>query len=207
MTWYWYAARSNELFLDLDSPEQQRRALRVLRLALKDHRRFWSGKSAKLEVDRFRQHLVINVLILMRSVTLGHCHLIVVNNEEFQPMTRVAWSLWLGGDPLRAAYALERLGRGYCPELIALQYPIQEDFRQPDAMCPCKDKHKEERVTKYCPALNQLLGDHAAADYFPRVRDERRKLGPLILPYGRLSLTKLERWENPRWTKNKLTSI
>lgn len=201
MKWYWYAARPDEMFLDLDSPAKQRRALRVLKMAL--------GTSWDRLVNSQRNDLEVSQVYMVPSLTKGHVHAVVRTKHAMAPLVKVSWSLWMGGDPLRSAYAIERFRAGLTiQELIAAPAGPFLAYRDIDAICECDGKHKEERITKKCPALLKLLGkEHAAADYFPRVRNERKNLGPLIIEWGRVPLSRIRRWENPKWTKNKLTSI
>lgn len=175
---FWYAARDNEMFLDLDTPRQLRRALRILRLA------------------RMSNRLKVEDCFVYPSSGSGHTHLIVVlmcplfsEDADLRPQ----WSLWMGTDPLRVAYSLERTRRGLPSDLLVAR---QTYHRAPDAECGCAEKHKAERITKHCPALRKLLGNDAAADYFPRVRSERKQLGRIFIASGRVTLSQLKTWRS-----------
>ena len=186
---YWYAARDNEIFLDLDSNRAVARALSVLRLAIR------------------KRHLSVRAVWLYSTPTQGHAHMIVVLRRKFMPHeTRIAWSLWLGNDRLRAAYVLQRhmLQRHIsyfgcscvtAPDSCSLDLLItsQKYYREQDDMCFCKRKHKAKKVTDACEAMERLLGDQRSADYFTRTgkAPPRRKIR---VPWGKVSLEQIKNW-------------
>lgn len=171
---YWYSSRPNEIFLDLDSNRAIARALSVLRLALRDRR------------------LKIESVWLYSTPTRGHAHMILELKEFMFWESRLAWSLWLGNDRLRAAYILERHRVG-APnfDLLISREPY---YREPDAFCNCKQKHKKASVTRRCPAMEHLLSTEKDADYFSRTGSAppRRKIR---VPWGRVALTQLRHWK------------
>lgn len=177
--WHWYVARPHEIFLDLDSRRALTRALSVLRRAI-------TYKYA------FENRLAVQSIWLYPTESESHTHLILVLAESLPFVVRVAWSLWMGGDQIRAAYVMERLRRGIeFPELIATRR--EYEFRPADLMCKCSSKHKRKNVTDQCPALKEYLGDQRSADYFPRNLD-RVEREPLLLPWGRVSKRRLIEW-------------
>jgi len=109
-------------------------------------------------------------------------------------MTRLSWSIWMGNDRLRVAYILERENRGVQhSDLLTAKHSYE--FRGPDAVCECTEKHKQPRVTSKCPAMKELLGLEANADYFTRTG----KAPPhrnLRIPWGRITIQNLKRWRN-----------
>lgn len=206
MRWFWYVARPNEIFVDLDSPAATTRALSVLRRALNVKR---TAKTPLLKLG------ILGVW-LYPSEAEGHSHLIVVLKNNLSFIDRTAWSLWLGTDQIRAAYVMERFLSFACrndasipdgwvdsvidnpsfpTELLSVRH--EYGFRKPDTFCFCKEKHKKKHVTDKCSALVAILGDMRSADYFPRNRD-RVKREPIRPPWGEISKTNLKRWRFPR---------
>jgi hypothetical protein len=172
---YWYASQPNEIFLDLDSNRATARALSVLRLAIR------------------KKHLQVSQVWLYGTPTKHHAHMIIVLKEPMAWLTRLAWSLWLGNDRLRAAYVLERSrwvdGKH---DLLVTKTPY---YREWDSICKCKKKHKEKEVTDKCPAMGIMLGNQRSADYFTRTgkAPSRKKIR---VPWGRVSLKQLKNWSD-----------
>lgn len=182
---FWYAAKDNEIFLDLDSNRAVARALSVLRLAIR------------------KRDLPVKAVWLYSTLTTGHAHMIVVLRVKMAWETRLSWSLWLGNDRLRVAYVLERHARSFgcnhnllkedggCGhDLLVTPY---EYFRTPDDMCLCEGKHKDPKITDKCEAMMRLLGDQRSADYFTRTgkAPPKRKIR---IPWGKVSLQQIKQW-------------
>jgi hypothetical protein len=171
---YWYSARPNEIFLDLDSNRAIARALSVLRVAIR------------------KKQLDIKGVWLYGTPTKGHAHLIIVLRYAVPWAVNVAWGLWMGNDRLRAAYVLARreIGSAHC-DLLVTQGLY---YRQPDAFCECKEKHKPKKVTDKCPAMIHLLRDERSADYFSRTGSvpPRKKIR---VPWGKVSLVQIRNWK------------
>jgi hypothetical protein len=185
--WFWYVARPNEIFVDLDSPRAVTRALSVLRRALN------VKKNAKSPLNK----LDIESVWLYPTETEGHSHLIVVLKYELRVHYRLAWSLWMGTDQIRAAYVLERFRYFFNSESspVELFCARQEyGFRKPDTFCFCKEKHKKKHVTDQCDALARILGNHRSDDYFPRNRDTKERK-PVRFAPGKIALTRLRAWK------------
>lgn len=192
MKWYWYVAKSNEIFLDLDSGRSITRALSVLRRTLSSP--LYGCRHPRVAMNR----LEVSSVWMYPSVDPKHAHLIVVLRCPLPLRVRVAWGLWMGGDQLRAAYVLERerhlRGAGGDPcELLATRAPY--GFRAPDDSCSCMEKHKPKSVTDSCPALTRILGDHRSDDYFPRNKDRVRR-PPVRFAWGRIPLSNLRAWRS-----------
>jgi hypothetical protein len=171
---YWYTARQNEIFLDLDSTRATARALSVLRAAVR------------------KRDLQIESLWLYPTPGKHHAHMIIVLKDPMAWLSRMAWSLWLGNDRLRVAYVLER--RLWVPEqngdLLVTKKPY---YREWDQMCRCQKKHKPKAVTSKCHAMSILLGNQRSADYFTRTgkAPTRKKIR---VPWGRVSLRQIRNW-------------
>ena len=181
---YWYVSRPNEIFLDLDSLKSVTRAFAVIRRAM--------NQQLPIKENSFRCRLDIKSVWFYCSSPKHH-HVIIVLNEPLPFVQRVAWSLWMGGDQIRAAYVLERHRNGFDEAELLVTRQVY-GFRKPDCECYCTGKHKSDEVTSQCPALIWVLGEHRSADYFPRNHD-RVKRAPVFFAYGKVSKTKIARWK------------
>lgn len=199
-TW-WYVARPNEIFVDLDSGGAISRALSVVRRAL------LVKPGAKTPLNK----LPIESVWLYPSETEGHAHLILKLKENLHTLEKISWSLWMGTDQIRAAYVIERLDAltddlkfleehsDIPTDLIATRE--EYEFRKPDTFCFCKDKHKKKSVTDKCDALERILGSHRSDDYFPRNRDTKER-DAVRFPWGKVPLTNLRKWSVPDGRKS-----
>lgn len=172
---YWYSARPDEIFLDLDSNRATARAFSVLRLAIR------------------QKKLPVQDVYLYPTPTPGHAHMIIVLKRPVHFGDKAAWSLWLGNDRLRVAYMLKRELLGLChSDLLICKNSIYH--RAADWTCECKEKHKEKHVTDNCLAMRLLLGDQRSADYFSRTgkAPTRRKIR---VPWGKVALKQIRNWK------------
>lgn len=179
---YWYLARRNEMFLDLDSRRALRRAITVLLVGLKTKR------------------LPAGDVFLYKTKQPGHYHMIIRLKCSHPVWTlKMAWLLWMGNDRLRMAYVLARFLDERVPftfgadrgDLLVATKPY---YRKADAVCRCKLKHKEDAVTSKCPAMRKLLGDARCADYFARTGERRVKPLRVRVPWGEVQISKLKGW-------------
>lgn len=169
---YWYSAEPNEIFLDLDSNRATARALSVLRVAME------------------KKKLPIKQVFLFQSSPRKH-HMIVVLRRQINTLVRLAWSLWMGNDRLRVAYVLKRYE--LCKTHSDLLVTKKPYHRLPDAVCECKKKHKDPKVTGRCPAMKYLLGDERSADYFARTGSAPPKV-KIRIPWGNVPLEVIKEW-------------
>lgn len=176
-TWYWYASRSNEIFLDLDSRRAMSRAFQVLRRAI---------QTKKLNVAD---------VWLYSTSTPSHAHLILVLKENLTMVEKVGWALWMGSDRIRSVYVLERWRQKVrCPDVLCTRRVYE--FRPANFVCRClAEKHKDKKVTDACPAMLALVGEHRSADYYPRDRDKKKR-GALTVPWGRVSKRTIVNWRS-----------
>lgn len=179
---YWYVARWNEMFLDLDSRRALRRAVSVLLVAIKTDK------------------LPVAGVFLYRTKQRGHYHMVVTLRCKAPVWTlKMAWLLWMGNDRLRMAYILARWNDARVPVMVDrdrgdLLVSSKPYFRPPDAKCGCKEKHKDDSVTNKCPAMRKLLGRARAADYFARTGERRLKPLRVRVPWGSVPVSKLKGW-------------
>lgn len=173
MTWYWYAAKDNEIFLDLDSRARAGYAFQRLRRAIR------------------QQALDVDSVYFYRSQSKNKFHMIVVLRSPMDAMRRTRWAAYMGSDIVRCLYTQERIARGLMwPDILITR---REYFRSPDAFCFCAEKHKARRITQNCMVMRGCHGIEAGAVYFAKNKD-RKKRDRFRLPVGRqISLTQIAR--------------
>lgn len=184
---YWYAARENEVFLDLDSQRALTRALHVVRRVIQaesTHR--WPG---------------IKAVFLYKTQRPQHYHMIVIWKAPLPRLERYVWALWMGSDRLRCAYVIKRRLEGVTfPDILGAAYRYQEYEKFVGAVamtCFCKGKHKSEKITWNCPALQLLLGGERSADYYPRNVDRKARRN-VQFNYGRISKRSIVKWQGKK---------
>jgi len=166
---YWYAARPNEVFLDLDSRKALMRAMKILRKS--------EGVKAIYHYPTSRA---------------GHCHVIVVLAGVMSAKDRALDALWMGSDKLRACYVFSRIEFGFSAVADLLVTKRPNYHRKPDSSCSCEGKHKAKEVTDNCPALQELLGPYRSHDFFPLAGHERMSM--IRVPVGRVPLKLIRTW-------------
>lgn len=174
---FWYSARANEIFLDLDSYVALRRAMTVLSVAIR-------GKKLKVKT------------VWLFESSPSHYHVIVELSEGLTMLSRLAWSLWMGNDRLRVAYVIERFAAAL--EHTDLLVSSKPYHRPADASCTCKKKHKPKNVTDRCPAMARLLGNARSADYFARTGPQGLVKKRMRVPWGRVSVKQIHQWREVR---------
>lgn len=181
---FWYVAKPNEIFLDLDSRKSMTRAFRVMNVWMK--------------AERSRSGFPWNLppIVSVHHYPTGrvnHCHAVVTVAAEMTAQERQILALWMGSDRLRSAYVFERMqhGLGLWSDLLCT--PI-EYHRPADFTCQCKGKHKDRKVTDGCHALKMILGRYRSADFFPRVG--HKPIKPVQIPVGQVPLSIIRRWKN-----------
>ncbi len=172
--WNWYVSRPNEIFVDLDSKRATTRAFSVLRRGM------------------IRRVLEVDSIWLYPSEAANHSHLIICLKGSMDALQRALWALWMGSDRIRGVYVIERLRHMVIAADVFSTRSLFE-FRPPDDMCFCLDKHKKKSITDHCPAMERLLMDQRSADYFPRNTD-RKKRRPLQVAWGRVSKASVLEW-------------
>lgn len=170
---YWYSARQNEIFLDLDSRKALYRAMKIVRV-LPAVKRLWHFPTGRA----------------------GHSHVIVEikQSRNWDARHRAEVALWMGSDKLRACYVFQRQSK--CSRNADLLVTNRKYHRDPDAVCECVGKHKDKTVTDKCPALQQFLGAYRSVDWFPRAGRVRMKM--IRIPVGRVPLKLIRGWKRAR---------
>ena len=155
MTWYWYSARANELFIDCDNwPKAENHVRRRLMGAIEF------------------SYLKVRDVKLYPSSTNGHMHMIIILSSPTPPLERYVWEIIFHSDIYRACCNIMRF-------LIDLPGEIAQDVlisqiryhREPDATCNCERKHNKRSVMESCPAAKKLRGDKRTAAFFGKPSD------------------------------------
>lgn len=177
---FWYLARRDELLIDLDE-------------AMRD-----TGNGPWVEIffrRRLREAMLagkLNVrdVYLTRSATNGHFQAVVrvipppgdkVGRWSFAKLT---WQLYLGSDLYRARADIMRCAMG-CPwpSLLILPDYIPDFYRDPDAICPCEEKHTSETT---CGVFLHYRGPEMVEMFGPKAKRGPEKMVPL--PLGHIPL-------------------
>lgn len=154
MSYYWYVAQTNELFIDLDHHEDD---AELGRLKCARDRLFGAIKAGVIHVrDTY----------LFPSDTDRHYHLIVVLADGFKvdSYTRRIWEGYLRDDPYRNLNNLMRTACGITSSLLITSKAYPE-FRAPDAECQCDKKHTND-VMVSCKTAAIIRKSHASKSYF-----------------------------------------
>jgi hypothetical protein len=163
---YWYVARPNELFLDIDNVS---RSIQHARARLQG-----AIECGKLDV----------IAVVQRpSNRNGHIHVIVTIKGDSSPdsefytneTTRRVWEIILHGDIYRGCCSIMRSEIGIpAPSVLISPYedfgwkhPTDDIFmdRWPDDKCDCEGKHKAS-VMETCPAAKRLRGEFRNVGFF-----------------------------------------
>lgn len=144
---YWYVARDNELFLDIDKME---RSLPHARSRLQ----------GAIECGR----LPVRSVEMYPSQRNGHCHVIVTLARKMHDVERFAWEIILHGDIYRGCCNLLRWSNAV-PANDVLISPSRFRHRRPNAICQCNGKHTAE-VMEHCTAALALRGADRARGFF-----------------------------------------
>ncbi len=188
--WNWYVSRPNEIFVDLDSRRATTRAFSVLRRGMVS--KGWKAGTEACSTGKAAPRLNVDSIWLYPSEKAAHAHLIVCLKSDMDALQRALWALWMGSDRIRGVYVIERLRHMVIAADVFSTRSLFE-FRVPDDICFCQDKHKKKSITDHCPAMERLLMDQRSADYFPRNTD-RVKRKPLNVPWGRVSKSSILEW-------------
>jgi len=154
---YWYIARPNELFLDIDNASK---SLRHARARLQG-----AIECGKLDVAYVMQR---------PSKSKDHIHVIVTLKDGiFLGPMKYAWEIILHGDLYRACCNIARWHYSIpATDILISAYDIfttrfgKDDYlRLPDDKCNCKEKHNRATM-ETCPAAERLRGKFRNAGFF-----------------------------------------
>jgi hypothetical protein len=150
---YWYVARPNELFLDIDNAP---RSLKHARARLQ----------GAIECGKLN---VLNVAVLP-SRSENHIHAIITLEESLIDYERYAWEVILHGDIYRACCNIMRTHNDIpaADILISPCWMFRNGSgyaRQADDECKCHPKHKAS-IMETCPAAKRLRGKFRNAGFF-----------------------------------------
>lgn len=152
MTWYWYTARRNELFIDMDRYAESIAHVRV--------RLQGAIECGALDVVAVHDY---------ESSPNKH-HVIIVLAYSLTDMERYAWEMVLHSDIYRTASNMMRSSKSMRnPDLFISRY-VYPNYRTADtppydALCQCPEKHTR-KVMDTCPAALELRGTGRTETFF-----------------------------------------
>lgn len=173
-TWYWYSARENELFIDMDRyKESINHVRRRLQGAIENHFLNVIDVSIVKSVTKNHAHMII---------TLAECSRIIPQYAPLYNAHRFAWEMLLHGDIYRAASNLSRWAHGIPnPDILISRLPVIGS-RQHDKSCNCEGKHNLSAM-KICPTAKFFRGNMSAATFFGKPSNNPCKwLPPDVTP-------------------------
>lgn len=155
---YWYVARPNELFLDIDNAS---RSIKHAKARLQG-----AIEYGKLDVARVMQR---------QSKTKNHLHAIATLNNPITDIERYVWEVLLHGDIYRACSNIMRGIHGVpAPDVLISPYPTFQSIdgngyswwvRGFDDSCDCDGKHTAYWMGQ-CPAAHRLRGEKRLSAFF-----------------------------------------
>lgn len=151
MRYYWYVARENELFCDLDLTDKTLKRLLLARARLRG-----AKESGALNWEEFTFY---------QSLTPYHYHLMVKTHVSLDPYARILWESRFCDDMYRNNMNFARLqvgGRSW--SLLITPIARSNYWRPCDFSCACPKKHKAD-VMAECPVAKGLECA-LAADHF-----------------------------------------
>lgn len=155
---YWYVARENEIFIDMDNFT---RSINHARLRL-----LGAVECNKLSVLRVESH----------ESSPNKIHSIVTLGETMSGIERATWAIILHSDLYRAASTIMRcFNNSPAPDVLITP---KKFLRPPDDFCDCESKHKAEVMAK-CPAAKRLRGEQRLAAYFGKPVKESDWIWPV----------------------------
>lgn len=165
--WFWYVARSNEIFIDADK-EKFHKGLDHVRRRLQ----------GAIEADKLK----VNQVIQLPSATNGHRHIIIQLSQNIGAIDRAVWAIIFHSDIYRACATIARITNGVAAAdvLISphdLSYNAEGKklgniVRNPDDFCYCEAKHKAAVMDK-CPAAIRLRGENRTRGFFGKPSDNK----------------------------------
>lgn len=158
---YWYVARPNELFLDIDNAA---RSLKHARARLQ----------GAIECGKLR----VNYVSIRESKTTNHIHCIVTLFDELPEIQREVWAVILHSDIYRGCASIMRSCFAVPnPDILISSfayfssdepYPFAAgtwNKRNANDSCSCNSKHNAATMQN-CPAAIRLRGDFRNAGFF-----------------------------------------
>lgn len=169
---YWYCARPNELFLDIDNAA---RSLKHAKARLQG-----AIECGKLDVAYIMQRPShgkdhIHVIVTLREIKDECLPYAKYRQSTYGPM-KFIWELMLHGDIYRACANMARWHYGIlAPDILISPFPSflsgppgkykYEHRREADDKCICESKHNAATMQN-CPAAIRLRGEFRNAGFF-----------------------------------------
>jgi hypothetical protein len=153
MKWFWYSARSTELFLDIDNYSKCISHIRQrLQGAIECHA------------------LDVKECFVYDSTRPDHKHIIVILNTPLCDVECFVWEIVLHSDIYRGCCNIMRSHNNFPHPDILIGRQLYH--RQPDAICECESKHTRS-VMDGCQAAMQLRSEYRMAAFFGKPSKNR----------------------------------
>ena len=150
--WYWYVARDNELFIDLDRYKE----------SINHIRRRLQGAIEYGALNVENVHLFL-------SLRHNHRHLVVILKKPLQNRYEAfAWEMLLHSDIYRTAANIMRYSRNVPSSDILISRKLLH--RQSDDTCKCEAKHNRAAM-ETCAAAIALRGEKRNLTFFGKPSD------------------------------------
>lgn len=142
---YWYVARPNEIFIDADNWKRSRAHTRARLQGAIEY-----GKLPILDVE-------------IHESSTNHVHILITLAENMPPIERAVWGIILHSDIYRGCATIMR----HSANIAAADVLINSRMfhRMADAVCHCKNKHKQ-KIMVNCKAAIALRGDDRIRGFF-----------------------------------------
>lgn len=155
MTWNWYSARSNELFVDIDRFEKSKKHI-----------------ERRLQGAIESEALKVKEVFIYPSLREDHRHMIVVLNSPLMSLQRYTWEMMFHGDIYRAAANIMRYTNKIPnPDILISKIHLH---RSPDGVCKCESKHNRATMLT-CPTAFAFREEGVAPTFFGKPSNENPK--------------------------------
>ncbi len=149
--YFWYIAKANELFCDLDLSKKNLERILLARARLRG-----AKKHGALDFEAWYPY---------QSESKYHYHFMVQLKHDLDPFRRILWESRLCDDMYRNNMNFARLVEtGKSWSLLITPIERRSYWRPPDFVCECPAKHKAD-IMRNCP-IAQKLNCTLAADHF-----------------------------------------
>jgi hypothetical protein len=158
---YWYVARPNELFLDIDNVSK-----------------YINHARSRLQGAIECKKLDVAYIMQRSSRNSQHMHVIISLNSLMDDIEASIWEVMLHGDIYRGCCSVMRgIRRVKSPRVLispynhfgTIDYPpdgsVEAIVRMRDDLCDCKSKH-DMKTMESCPAAKRLRGEFRAVGFF-----------------------------------------
>jgi hypothetical protein len=165
---YWYVARPNELFLDIDNVSRSIKHAR-----------------SRLQGAIECKTLAVEYVMVRTSKSTNHIHAIITLSEPMPGIQRAIWAIILHSDIYRGCVTVMRnCSRISSPDILISPHPFfrigfdaSKNHRYCDDHCECVGKHSATTM-RDCPAAKRLRGEFRNVGFFGKPSKNECKIWP-----------------------------